>query len=134
VTRLTRAGAWDLAGIEATFAELTARAEARLEADGVPPARRRYARAADLRYAGQGVELTVPLGDAAMTEASAARLVADFHALHERLYTFSDTAAPVELVNLRVEATGLTDSIALPEIAASDAPSEPDHQRPVAEG
>lgn len=130
VTRLHRAGAYDLAAIEATFADLTARAEARLQADGIPPDRRRYARAADLRYEKQGVELTVPLGDAAITEAGTARLVADFHALHDRLYTFSDAAAPVEIVNLRVEATGLTDSIALPEIARGAAPPEPDHERP----
>jgi N-methylhydantoinase A len=129
VTRLNRAGSWDLAGIEATFAELTARAEARLTADGVPPERRRYARAADLRYAGQGVELTVPLGDAAMAESTAARLVAGFHALHEQLYTFSDPTAPVEIVNLRFDATGLTDSITLPEIARSAVPPEPDHER-----
>jgi N-methylhydantoinase A len=129
VTRLNRAGAYDLAGIEATFAELTARAETRLEADGVAPDRRRYVRAVDLRYEKQGVELTVPLGDGAMTETAAVRLVEDFHALHERLYTFCEPDAPVEIVNLRVEATGLTDSITLPEIARSPAPPEPDGER-----
>jgi N-methylhydantoinase A len=129
VTRLNRAGSYDLAGIEATFAELTARAEARLQADGIPPERCRCARAADLRYEKQGVELTVPLGDTAMTETAAARLVADFHALHERLYTFCEPDAPVEIVNLRVEATGLTDSISLPEIARGAGPPRPDHER-----
>jgi len=129
VTRLYRSGGYDLAGIEATFAELNARAEARLEADGVPPERRRFARAADLRYEKQGVELTVPLGASRMTEAAAARLVADFHALHARLYTFCEPGAPVEIVNLRVEATGLTDSIALPEIARGIGPARPDHER-----
>jgi N-methylhydantoinase A len=131
VTRLQRAGAFDLAAIEATFADLTADAQARLAADGIDPARRRFARAADLRYEKQGVELTVPVGDATMTEAAAARLVADFHALHDRLYTFSDPTAPVEILNLRVEATGLTDRITLPEIAraGSGMRPEPDHER-----
>jgi N-methylhydantoinase A len=131
VTRLHRAGTFDLAAIEAAFAELTAGAQARLAADGIAPEQRRFARAADLRYEKQGVELTVPLGDATMTEATAARMVADFHALHDRLYTFSDPTAPVEILNLRVEATGLTDRIALPEIARA-APGrrpEPDHER-----
>jgi len=131
VTRLQRAGVFDLAAIEATFAELTAEAQARLAGDGIAPEQRRFARAADLRYEKQGVELTVPLGDATMTEATAARLVADFHALHDRLYTFSDPTAPVEILNLRVEATGLTDRITLPEIAraAPGTRPEPDHER-----
>lgn len=66
-----------------------------------------------------------------MTEATAARLVADFHALHDRLYTFSDPTAPVEILNLRVEAIGLTDRITLPEIAraAPGTQPEPDHER-----
>ncbi|HUS55597.1 MAG TPA: hydantoinase/oxoprolinase family protein [Thermohalobaculum sp.] len=131
VTRLQRAGAFDLGAIEATFAELTADAQARLAADGIAPQQRRFARAADLRYEKQGVELTVPIGDTAMTDAVADRLVADFHALHERLYTFCDPAAPVEILNLRVEATGLTDRITLPEIACagSGTKPEPDHER-----
>ncbi len=131
VTRLQRAGAFDLAAIEATFAEMVAQAEARLVEDGIPPERRHFARAADLRYEKQGVELTVPIADAAMTASTAARLVSDFHAFHDRLYTFSDPAAPVEIVNLRVEATGLMDKIVLPEISASAPGSspEPDHER-----
>lgn len=131
VTRLQRAGAFDLAAIEATFAEMVAQAEARLVEDGIPPERRHFARAADLRYEKQGVELTVPIADAAMTASTAARLVSDFHAFHDRLYTFSDPAAPVEIVNLRVEATGLMDKIVLPEIGTSAPGSspEPDHER-----
>lgn len=131
VTRLQRAGAFDLAAIEATFAELVAQADARLIDDGIPPERRHFARAADLRYEKQGVELTVPIADAAMTESTVSRLVSDFHALHDRLYTFSNPAAPVEIVNLRLEATGLVDKIVLLEIAGSAPGSspEPDHER-----
>jgi N-methylhydantoinase A len=131
VTRLQRAGAYDLAAIEATFAELTADADTRLTADGIEPERRRFARAADLRYEKQGVELTVPVADGAMTDATATTLVADFHALHARLYTFSDPTAPVEIVNLRVEATGLAERITLPEIARAvpDSRPEPGHER-----
>ena len=134
VTRLQRAGAFDPAATEAIFSELTERAERRLEADGVPPAHREYRRAADLRYAKQGVELTVPsaaLGAGPVTEDTFAALVADFHALHERLYTFADPDAPVEIVNLRVEAVGATGEVALPEIpAAPGRRPEPDGARP----
>jgi N-methylhydantoinase A len=131
VTRLQRAGAYDLAVIEATFAELVDRADERLSQDGIPTQHRQFARAADLRYEKQGVELTIPLQGSAVNARSVTQLVADFHALHDRLYTFCDIDAPVEIVNLRVEATGLTDRIALPEIATAPpgARPEPDHQR-----
>ena len=121
VTRLQRAGAFDAAATEAVFAELTDEADRCLEANGIPPERRRFRRSADMRYEKQGVELTVPL-NGAVTERGLDTLAADFHALHERLYTFSDPAQPVEIVNQRVEAAGLTDKFALPELPA--APSE----------
>jgi N-methylhydantoinase A len=131
VTRLQRAGAYDVGEIGATFAELVDRADRRLSQDGIPPDRRQYIRAADLRYERQGVELTVPIKGDTVSAQSVAGLVEDFHALHDRLYTFCNRDAPVEIVNLRVEATGLTDRIVLPEIAAAPAGErpEPDHQR-----
>jgi N-methylhydantoinase A len=47
---------------------------------------------ADLRYAGQSFELTVPLG---------ARLAERFHEAHEERYGYSDRARPLELVAVR---------------------------------
>ena len=132
VTRLQRADARDPETTEAVFAELADRADRRLDADGVPPGRRELRRAADLRYAKQGVELTVPItAGGPVTEDTLATLVADFHALHERLYTFADHDAPVEIVNLRVEAVGATGELALPEIrTAPGRRPEPDGARP----
>ena len=118
VTRLQRAGAFDAAATEAVFAELAHDADRCLEANGIPPERRRFRRSADMRYEKQGVELTVPL-NGTVTEGGLAGLVADFHALHERLYTFSEPAQPVEIVNQRVEAAGLTDKFDLPELPAA---------------
>ncbi len=129
VTRLQRAGAFDAAATEAVFAELTHEADRRLEANGVPPERRRFRRSADMRYEKQGVELTVPCGGPITGNALAA-LVADFHALHDRLYTFCEPDGPVEIVNQRVEAAGLTDRFALPELpAASSERPEPSGER-----
>lgn len=130
VTRLQRAGTFDAGATEATFAEMAERADRRLEAGGIAPERRHLRRAVDMRYEKQGVELTVPFPAGRATEATLNRLVADFHALHLRLYTFADHDAPVEIVNLRVEAVGETGSITLPEVAG--APSErpePDSER-----
>ena len=119
VTRVQRAGAFDSVVMEEVFDTLADRAERRLSADGVPPDRRICRRAADMRYTRQGAELTVGLGDGPISDAVLEQLVTDFHALHHRLYTFSDPAAPVEIVTLRLEAIGMTGDFTLPEIAAA---------------
>ncbi|RWR27879.1 hydantoinase/oxoprolinase family protein [Sinirhodobacter populi] len=87
--------------------ELLAQGAALLAADGVPPEARVLTVSADLRYRGQASELVVPWGDAAATEAALARLAADFHAGHEQRFSYSNPVAPLELVALRVTATGL---------------------------
>lgn len=48
-------------------------------------------RLADIRYAGQSYELTLPSG-------------ADFHAEHQRIYGYSDRVRPTQIVTLRVRA------------------------------
>ena len=116
-TCVQRAGAFDISRIATTWQELEAEAHERLEAERVAPADRRLQRAADLRYQRQGVELTVPFGMEHVDEASIAALIERFHATHERLYTFSDSEAPVELINLRIEASGL---IPHPQLAKLD--------------
>ncbi len=114
-TRLQRAPDYDLGEIEACYAVLTADARERMAAEGVAHARQRLERSADLRYAGQGVEITVPFETERVDRASIDGLVDAFHTLHERLYTFADREARVELVNFRVTATGVMDKVALPE-------------------
>ncbi len=117
-TRIQRAPEYDLADLARTFEGLMGEAETRLIAEGVAADRRRHAWSADLRYARQGVEITVPWSHEEVSPASIERLVADFHQTHERLYTFADRQAPVEIVNLRVTATGVMDEVALPEAEA----------------
>ena len=89
-------------------------------------------RSADLRYEHQGWEITVDMPDGPITEATVERLIANFHDLHYRLYTYNLPRASVELVNLRVSASG-----ALPRHEMSTLPSadgqhpEPESHRPV---
>ena len=132
VTRLQRAGVFDAGLTEETFADLIRQAEMRLADDGVVPERRTLERAADMRYEKQGVELFVPFPSGPVCDAAFSDLIAAFHSLHERLYTFADRSAPVEIVNLRVSATGATGRITLPEIAAAPMRNAaPDATRPV---
>ncbi|MCR9073211.1 MAG: hydantoinase/oxoprolinase family protein [Alphaproteobacteria bacterium] len=117
-TRLQRPPNYDLEDMAAAYRVLRADAVAALDAEAVRLANRRLSRSADLRYARQGVEITVDFPGDSVDAAAVARLVDEFHALHERLYTFADRTAPVEIVNLRVTATGVMDKIELPEIGA----------------
>ena len=135
LTHLQRAGAFDAVATEQVLADLQTRADTRLDTDGVPAGQRLFQRAADMRYEKQGVELTVPMEPGAVTADALVALVERFHALHQELYTFSDPSAPVEIVNLRVEAIGQTGRITLPEIdRATSRNPEPAGTRPAALG
>ena len=112
------AGAYE--AMEAAAREMLARA-------GVPHARRVITRAADLRYRRQAYELTVPIADGAITQATLARLAADFHDKHRMTYGHASPDEPVQLVNLRVSAVGRLDGLAFGRgartTASSDTPS-----------
>ncbi len=101
-------------------ATLRSQGTALLDQDGVPPDRRALHLSADLRYHGQAFELVVSWGDVTPDPASLAQLTADFHALHHRRFSYANPADPVEIVTLRLTATGR-----LPEITLARAPTPP---------
>jgi N-methylhydantoinase A len=96
---LPKAGRVDLELARAIFAALERQADDWFTAENVAVGDRHRARFALMRYHGQGGELSVGWVDA-VVEAEAA-----FAAAHKALYGFT-LDAPVELVTLRVEATG----------------------------
>jgi N-methylhydantoinase A len=93
----------DLAGAEATFAEMEKEASAELARDGVPPERASLIRSMDLRYSGQGFELTVPASRPFGHEASTGAANA-FHARHRERYGYAAETEPLEVVALRLAA------------------------------
>jgi len=119
-TALQRAPDYDLQAMNAIWQELEAEAADDLAREGVPPERRRFVRMADLRYAKQGFELTLPAPSGSLDGNAMAQLVESFHARHEQLYTFADRATPVEVVTMRLRAVGLVDKVALPEIGSAN--------------
>jgi N-methylhydantoinase A len=94
----------DCRRIAAALGALEQEAISSLRDDGFAPAQIRCERSADLRYVGQGYELTVgvPRGDFA--EPSWRSIVAAYHGAHERTYGFAKPDDPVELINLRLTA------------------------------
>ncbi|ONG54435.1 methylhydantoinase [Pseudoroseomonas deserti] len=90
-----------------SFASLTARAEDWFAQEHIEAAARRLTRTADMRYAGQNYELAVPLPDGPVTAATMHALTSGFADLHRQRYGFVADGEPVQLVTLRLEATGL---------------------------
>jgi N-methylhydantoinase A len=105
-TIVQRPNAFDLTALNAAFSDLTKQARAWLSAEGIAPPAQLLERFADLRYAHQGYELTVPVPDGLLTETTLAQTLETFHQEHQRLYTYASPELPVELVNLRVSASG----------------------------
>jgi N-methylhydantoinase A len=83
----------DRASLHVRFEELEERAQAELTATGSTGDMKR---SIDLRYAGQGYELSVPFGD---------RHLEHFHALHHKRYGYSNVETSVEVVNVRLRVT-----------------------------
>lgn len=62
-------------------------------------------RSADMRYVGQGYEVTVPVPDSAISATTLDRIRDAFEEVYEKRYGFRNSNAPVEVVNWRLMAT-----------------------------
>ena len=112
-TLLGRLDQLSLADVERTYGELESAVRAQLEGEGYRAEGITILRHADLRYAGQAFELTVPLDARHDGGIDVAVLSAAFHVEHERAYGHKRESDPVELVNVRVTArvpAGSTDA------------------------
>ena len=86
------------------FAELEQQAVSEMQAEGFSGSRLRLTRSLALRYAGQSFELDVPCANELN-----ARVAASFHRAHQERYGHSDPNGTIEIVSLRLRATGLSD-------------------------
>ena len=93
---------WEQAS--ATLAELEARGRAVLHQGAVTDAEITVEISADMRYAGQGFEVTVPLGSASVAARDTAALHRAFDAQYRQRFGRSLGGMPVELVSWRVRA------------------------------
>lgn len=99
--------------LAAACAPLIAQMQHELTADGVPPERWAFRVLADLRYIGQFHEILCEIPQALLSSYNAEALSRLFHEQHVAHYGHADPRAPVEIVNLRVEASGRLDTPAL---------------------
>ena len=93
--------------IEAGFADLWDQATAWFDAEQISPENRVTSRTADLRYKGQNYELSVPVPGGPITPDTIAALKTGFDQAHLQRFGFVADGEPVQLVTLRLEATGI---------------------------
>src|SRR5690349_9576134 len=77
-----------------------------------------------MRYHGQAFELMVPWGDVAAPDAAALDALRQrFHAMHQQRFSYSDAREAVEIVTLRVVATGHLPKPTVAEVAPAARPA-----------
>jgi N-methylhydantoinase A len=105
-TRLMPATEVSTADVAEGFAALAERAERWFEHEGIALADRHITRTVDMRYHGQNYELSVAVPDGSISKATLQALAAGFADVHRQRYGFAADGDPVQIVTLRVEATG----------------------------
>jgi len=109
----------DLNKMTALYNEMIERAESRLPRNSsLSTETERYA---DLRYAGEVHEVTVPIRGRTrrITEQNVRATIKDFHNLHDQLYAYRDPNCKVEVLNLRVDLVGRMSKPRLSDLAYS---------------
>jgi len=104
------------AEVDAMFARLEALASEELRDDGFAPASIRIQRALDMRYAGQGYEITMPCGDASQ-DGGLGALRQEFDQRHRTMFGHMAPEEPVEIVSYRVRGVGLVPPVEMPKFA-----------------
>jgi N-methylhydantoinase A len=113
----------DIAEVNKLYREMTDAARETLIEEGLSAAKIKVNYSMDLRYVGQfnEVEVSFELGRG-LTAKGLGGVIARFHERHDALYGYSMKGTPVELINLRVTAKGLTEK---PKFARSAKAKDP---------
>jgi N-methylhydantoinase A len=107
-SRYTESDRFDFKSVGEDLAELEGRALGFLEEAGVSPERRRLEFYVEARYRSQVWELSVPIRrNRIREEGDLARLVEDFHQVHERTFGIQEPGRPIECIYWRAKAIGL---------------------------
>jgi N-methylhydantoinase A len=108
--------------VNGIYDELEVALQTLLNESGADPSRLAGSRAADLRYAGQGYELEVPVTDGPLDDRMLAATADRFHDRYRQVYGYSDPRRAVEATTWRL--TGVS-----PRPRLVLAPIEPGHDR-----
>jgi len=117
VTKVMHEDAIDLAAVRRLYAQLERDAVDTLKRDGIPESRIRVLREADIRYAGQSMEVRVAVPAGEIDAKFKAALLDAFHAAHRRTFGYDYKGEQkIELVNLCVSGFGMIDRPTMPKL------------------
>jgi N-methylhydantoinase A len=123
VQTVMRPGDTPYAELDILMSPLAEQGRAEVLAEGVAEDQLILKRLLDMRYRGQSYEITIPFTP---------EFVNEFHAAHKHTYGHSQPGAPVEVVNLRLQAIGyLPRPALLPAETVAGPPPAPVDRRPV---
>ncbi|HUD89239.1 MAG TPA: hydantoinase/oxoprolinase family protein [Xanthobacteraceae bacterium] len=123
VTKVTHEDMLDSGAVADIYAALESDAVATLEQDGIARSRIRLAREADVRYAGQSMEVRVPAPSGEVDASFIAGTIDAFHAAHRKAFGYNYAGRQkVEIVNFCVSGFGMIERPIIPKLAiAADA-------------
>jgi N-methylhydantoinase A len=132
VTKVMHEDAIDLADVAARYAALEREAAETLERDGIEASRIRLVREADVRYAGQSMEVRVTAPGGTVDASFLEGLIAAFNAAHLRTFGYDYAGRQkIELVNLCVSGFGLIERPQMPKLAERSGDATPKSSRMV---
>lgn len=105
--------------LQKLFKQLERKALAQMEKEGLPQDRTVLLRSLDMRYAGQGYELEVPVPPGPITNETTTTVESSFRALYRKTYGY-EPDDPTEVVTFRVVAVGSLPPLELPTQQSSD--------------
>jgi N-methylhydantoinase A len=117
VTKVMHEDAIDLTDVASRYAALEREAAATLMRDGIEASRIRLVREADIRYAGQSMEVRVTAPGGAVDASFLAGLIGAFNAAHLKTFGYNYACKQkIELVNLCVSGFGVIERPQMPKL------------------
>jgi N-methylhydantoinase A len=132
VTKVMHQDQVDLGVVAGLYAEMEREATETLKRDGIDPSRIRLARQADVRYAGQSMEVRIDAPGGPVAGDFLTRLIAAFNAAHLRTFGYNYAGQQkVELVNFCVSGFGVIERPNMPKLQTAGVSAKPKGSRPV---
>ncbi len=105
----------DPGAMRRAYAAMEEKAKAQLRTEKISDKVIQVQWTADLRYSGQAYELNVPVPrKGTLTRKDIEATVAQFHALHQKVYAYSSIDEPVDIINVRLVGIGQVPDVKLP--------------------
>ena len=132
VTKVMHEETIDLVDVAARYGALEREATTTLQRDGIDASRIRLVREADIRYAGQSMEVRVTAPGGAVDELFLSGLIGAFNAAHLKTFGYNYAGRQkIELVNLCVSGFGVIERPGMPKLARRTGNATPKSNRAV---